>query len=149
MEQWPADRRTMAPEAVAAVLARNSVASVIQQFDNGRVRTRRSRYAYTADALYLPAFGHPRWFRREPQAVLECHVSELHGLEVWSYVWVRGYATQLLPSDDSVDNEAWQIGAVHLSRVLRSFGRGVDAFSSYGIIRVDIATLDGAMLSLA
>ena len=146
----PPDRRPMAPEAVAAVLARNSMASVVQEFEKGRVRTRWSRYAHAPDALYLPGWWHPRWLRRDPPMIVECHVSELVGLEEWSYVWARGVATALQPSDDAVEHDAWEVGAGYLRRVITTSGRVADAaFTGYGIVRVDILSLDGVVLSLA
>ena len=107
----------MAPEDVAAVLARNSVASLIQDLDSGRVRTRRVRYVFTPGALYLRVSRRARWFRRDPPPAIECHVSELDGLQEWRYVWARGAVTRLEPS--------------------------------YGILRVEIQTLDGVTIRLA
>ena len=145
-----ADRRPMAADDVSSVLARNSMASVIQEFDKGRVRTRMSPYAHTPDALYLPAWRQLKWFRRDPPMIVECHVSELLGLEEWRYVWARGVATPLQPSDDPIENDAWEVGSRQLRRVIRRSGRGADpAFTGYGIVRVDILSLDGVVLSLA
>jgi hypothetical protein len=139
----------MAPDAVSAVLARNSMASIIQEFNKGRVHTRRSAYAHAPDALYLPAWRHPKWLRREPPMIVECHVSELLGLEAWSYVWARGVATPLQRSDDTVENEAWEVGVHCLRRVIRGSGRAADpAFMSYGIVRVDITALGGVSLHI-
>lgn len=140
----------MAPDAVAAVLARNSIASIVQEFDNGRVRTRRSRYAYASGVLYLPAWGRPRWLRRAPPIIIECHVSELHGLEEWCYVWARGFVAAPQPAEDTAQNEARRRAVERLSRAIRSHGRTPDAaLPSSAIIRVDITELDGVILKLA
>jgi hypothetical protein len=147
--RW-ADRGAMPRDTIVAVLARNSVASVVEEFDGGRVRTRRLRYAYASDALYLPAWRHTRSFRREPPPVIECHVSELDGLEVWSYVQARGAVTVLEPSDDVIEHAAWQAGLAQLNRMLRSSSRVTDTGGpSYGVLRIDGLTLDGVTIRLA
>lgn len=148
--RWLADRRGMTPEEAADILHRNVVASVVQELNNGRVRTRRSRYAYGDDGLYLPAWGHPKWFRRDPPVILECQVSELHGLEEWRYVWARGAVTPLQPSDDTAENEAWQAGLAWLRRTSVNGSRVAETGPPhYGVLRLEILTLDGVVLSLA
>src|SRR5918999_560000 len=141
------DKRTMAPEDVSRVLARNSVASITQDLDDGHPRTHRAQYVFAANELYLPAWTHPESFYRSPAVIVECDVSELDGLSCWNYVWIRGVVTPLQPTGDSSEREVWRYGVAQLRRVIATLGPTEElAFANFGIFRVDIRTQSGVRL---
>lgn len=139
----------MTMEAVAAVLQRNSTASVVQHLEGGRVRVRRSRYAYTPTALYLPAWRNPKWGQRQLPLVVECHVSELDGLREWSYVWARGVMALLSAANDAAEREAWREGIHHLRRVMLGLRSAKGpTLATYHILRVEIQAQGGITLRI-
>lgn len=140
-------RQGLTTAEAQAVVARNSIGCIRYSLSNSASRTIRVRYAGRAGALYIPAWTSlDTWYQTRPPK-LECDVSEVEGRSCWRYVWMRGRATPLHPTGVAGERQAWRDAITVLRRVVSNLPPSDElAVANFGVVRLDVESLEGAIV---